>query len=83
MIYQGFNPLDHGSQLIDGVPTQEEIRIHQETNFENPTCNSFENEKSDSDHDMVSGIEFNDDSDTEWTVLKFIFIEVPSKNLWF
>ena len=63
-VYQTLNPLDYGWQLIEGVhvpvwcnslqlPTQEEIRIHQETNYENQTGNYFENEKSDSDDDMV------------------------------
>ena len=32
--------------------------------------------KNNSDDDRVSVVEFNDDSDTEWTLLKFIFIVV-------
>ena len=41
------------------------IRIHQETNYENPTGNLFENEKSDNDDEMVSDFKFNDDRDIE------------------
>ena len=41
------------------------LRIHQETNYVNPAGNYFENGKSDTDDDMVSDVEFNDDSDIE------------------
>ena len=75
-VYETLNPLDYGWQLIDGVhvpvwysslqlPTQEEISHYQEKNYENPAGNYFENEKSDSDDDMISDVEFNDDSDIE------------------
>ena len=37
----------------------------QETNYENAAGNYLENEKSDSDGDMISDVEFNDDSDIE------------------
>ena len=73
-VYETLNPLDYGQQLIDGVhvpvwhgslqlPTQEEISHYQEMNYENPAGNYVENEKSDSDDDTISGLEFNDDSD--------------------
>ena len=73
-VYQALNPLEYSWELIDGVhvpawynslqlPTQEEISEHQEKNYENPTANNFEKEKSDGDNDMVSGVKFNDDSD--------------------
>ena len=73
-VYQTLNPLDYVWQLIDGVhvlvwytslqlPTQEEINHHQETNYKNSAGNCFENEKSDSDDDMISDVEFNDDSE--------------------
>ena len=75
-VYETLNPLDYCWQLIDGVhvpgsysslqlPAQEEISHYQETNYENPAGNYFENEKSDSDDDMISDVEFNDDSDIE------------------
>ena len=46
--YQALNPPDYGWKFIVGVPmwynslqlpTQVEIRIHQETNYENPAGN--------------------------------------------
>ena len=40
------------------LPTREEKSQHQEKNYENPTVNNFEKEKSDRDNGMVS-----DDSD--------------------
>ena len=42
---------------------QEEIRIHHKTNYENPTGNYFQNDKRDSDDNIVEDIEFNNDSD--------------------
>ena len=74
-VYETLNPLDYGWQLIDGVhvpvwyssltlPTPEDISHYQETNYKNPAGNYFENE-SDSNDDMVSDAEFNDDSDIE------------------
>ena len=73
--YETLNPLDYGWQLIDGVhvpvwhsnlqlPTREEISHYHETKKENLAGNYFENEKNDSD-DMISDVEFNDDSDSE------------------
>ena len=55
-------------QLIDGVhvpvwysslqlPTQEKISNHQETNCKNPVGTYFENEKSDSNDDMISDVD--------------------------
>ena len=45
------------------LSTQEEIRIHHKTNYENPTGNYFQNDKRDSDDNIVEDIEFNNDSD--------------------
>ena len=53
-VYQDLSLPEYGRQLIDGVyvpvwynslqlPTQKKVRIHQETNYENPTGNYFEN----------------------------------------
>lgn len=73
-VYQVFNPLEYSWELIDCVnvpawynslqlPTQEQRSQHQETNYEIPTSNNFEKEKIDGDNDMLSDVEFNDDSD--------------------
>ena len=52
--YQALNPPDYGWKFIVGVPmwynglqlpTQVEIRIHQEKKYENSAGNSFENKK--------------------------------------
>ena len=75
-VYETLNPFDYGWQVIDGlhVPvwysslqltTQEEISHYQETNCENPAGNYFQNEKSDSDDNMIPDVEFNDDNDIE------------------
>ena len=75
-VYETSNPLDYDWQLIDRIhvpvwfsslqlPTQEEISHYQETNYENLAGNYFENEKRDSDDDMMPDAEFNDDSDIE------------------
>ena len=70
------NPLDYGWQLIDYIhvpvwysslqlPTQEDKSHYQEKHYENPAGNYFENEKIDSNDDMISDVEFNHDSDIE------------------
>ena len=71
---QVFNLLEYSRELIDFVnvpawynslqlPTQEQISQHHETNYEIPTSNNFEKEKSDGDNNMLSDVEFNNDSD--------------------